>query len=153
MPEAAAYVVAAGNAHTHAMETATAEMADTYDAVVETHAVINDAPPGTHATAEAVAKFMVAAIVESVRIAVISLAWRDAAVSRVVYETGRTRVGLRGSRLRSGERNRGQPNGGSQHHRFGGKPAARHRSLLWGFAQQFKLILKWVIDGPLAMGE
>jgi len=156
MPEAAAYVVAAGNAHTHAMETATAEMADTYDAVVETHAVINDAPPGTHATAEAVAKFMVAAIVQTVGMAVIAviiLARRDAAVSRVVYETGRTRVGLRGSRLRSGERNRGQPNGGSQHHRFGGKPAARHRSLLWGFAQQFKLILKWVIDGPLAMGE
>ena len=45
MAEAAAYVVAAGNAHTHAVaETATAEMGDTYDAVVETHAVMDDAP-------------------------------------------------------------------------------------------------------------
>ena len=42
---------------------ATAEMADTYDAVVETRAVMDNAPPGTHAMAEAVAKFMVAAIV------------------------------------------------------------------------------------------
>ena len=56
MAEAAAYVVAAGNAHTHAMsKAATAEMADTYDAVVETHAVMDDAPPGTHAMGEAVA--------------------------------------------------------------------------------------------------
>jgi hypothetical protein len=37
---------------------------------------------------------------------------------------------LGSSRLRSGERNRGQPNGGSQRDRFGGKLAAGHRSLL-----------------------
>ena len=44
-------------AATHAMaETTTAEMADPYDAVVETHAVIDDVPPGTHAMAEAVAE-------------------------------------------------------------------------------------------------
>ena len=56
MAEAAAYVVAAGNTHTHAVaESGTAEMADTYDAVVETHAVIDDAPRGTDAMAEAVA--------------------------------------------------------------------------------------------------
>ena len=74
MAEAAAYVVAAGNAHTHAVaEAATAEMADTYDAVVETHAVMDDAPPGTHAMGEAVAKFMVAAIVQPVGIAVIAV--------------------------------------------------------------------------------
>jgi hypothetical protein len=58
----------------HAMAVAaTAEMADTYDAVVETHAVIDDVPPSTHAMAEAVAKFMVAAIVQPVGIAVITV--------------------------------------------------------------------------------
>ena len=45
MAEAAAYVVAAGNAHTNTVAETAAEMADTYDAVVETHAVIDDAPP------------------------------------------------------------------------------------------------------------
>jgi hypothetical protein len=61
-------------AASHAMaEAATAEMADTYDAVVETHAVIDDVPPGTHAMAGAVAKFMVAAIVQPVGIAVIAV--------------------------------------------------------------------------------
>jgi hypothetical protein len=58
---------------THAAEAAAAEMADTYDAVVETHAVMDDAPLGTHAMAEAVAKFMVAAIVQPVGIAVIAV--------------------------------------------------------------------------------
>ena len=68
MAEAAAYVVAAGNAHTHAVaETVTAEMADTYDAVVETHAVIDDAPPGTHAMAEA--------MVEAVVVWVLAIKW------------------------------------------------------------------------------
>ena len=61
-------------AASHAMaEAATAEMADTYDAVVETHAVIDDVPPGTHAMAETVAKFMVAAIVQPVGVAVIAV--------------------------------------------------------------------------------
>src|ERR1700740_1991471 len=57
MAEAAAYVMAAGNAHTHAVaETATAEMADTYDAVVKTHAVMDDAPISADAcVSEAVA--------------------------------------------------------------------------------------------------
>ena len=54
-------------------EAATTEMADTYDAVVETHAVIDDVPSSTHAMAEAVAKFMVAAIVQPVGIAVIAV--------------------------------------------------------------------------------
>jgi len=88
---------------------------------------------------------MVAAIVQPVEIAVIAeiiLACRDAPVTRIVCETGRASVGLGGSRLRSGERNRRQPNGGGQHDRFGGKLAAGHRSLLWGFAPQFKLIPK-----------
>jgi hypothetical protein len=44
-----------------------------YDAVVETHAVMDDAPPSTHAIGEAVAKFMVAAIVQPVGIAVIAV--------------------------------------------------------------------------------
>ena len=61
-------------AASHAMaKAATAEMADTYDAVVETHAVIDDVPAGTHAMAEAVSKFMVAAIVQPVGIAVIAV--------------------------------------------------------------------------------
>jgi hypothetical protein len=59
MSKAPADVVAAPNAHTHSMEAATAEMANTYDAVVETHAMIDDVPPGTHAMAEAVAKAVV----------------------------------------------------------------------------------------------
>ena len=58
---------------THAMiETAASEMGGTY-AVVKTHAVMDDAPPGTHAMAEAVAKFMVAAIVQPVGVAVIAV--------------------------------------------------------------------------------
>jgi hypothetical protein len=61
-------------AASHAMaEAATAEIADTYDAVVETHAMIDDVPPGTHAMAGAAAKFMVAAIVQPVGIAVIAV--------------------------------------------------------------------------------
>jgi hypothetical protein len=64
MSKAAAYVVAAGNAHTHAVaetvahavaETGTSEMGDAY-AMVETHAVMDDGPLGAHAhEAEAVA--------------------------------------------------------------------------------------------------
>jgi hypothetical protein len=88
----------------------------------ETHAAI-----ATYAMAEAVAKFMVTAIVQPVGIVVIAeiiLAWRDAAVIRIVYETSRASVGLGGSRLRSSKCGRGQPNGGSQQDRFGGKLAA-----------------------------
>ena len=100
MAEAAAYVVAAGNTHTHAVaESATAEMADTYDAVVETHAVIDDAPRGTDALAEAAAKFMVAAIVQPVGIAEIILACCNAAGTRIICETSGASVGLGGGRL------------------------------------------------------
>jgi hypothetical protein len=61
-------------AASHAMaEAATAEMANTYDAVVETHAVMDDAPIGADAMGEPVAKFMVAAIVQPVRVAVIAV--------------------------------------------------------------------------------
>jgi hypothetical protein len=63
-------------AATHAMaETTTAEMADTYDAVVETHAVIDDAPPGTHAMAEAMIKGAVVRVpaIKYVGVAVIAV--------------------------------------------------------------------------------
>ena len=76
MAEAAAYVVAAGNAHTHAMETATAEMADAHDAVMETHAVIDDVPPGARAMAEAVAKAIV--------VRVLAIKYRGIAVIAVI---------------------------------------------------------------------
>jgi len=76
MAEAVAYVVAAGNAHTHAMETATAEMADTYDAVVETHAVIDDVPTGARAMAEAVA--------EAIVVRVLAIKYRGVAVIAVI---------------------------------------------------------------------
>jgi hypothetical protein len=156
-------------AATHAMaETNTAEMADTYDAVVETHAVIDDAPPGTHAMAETVAEMgetyavtdatthpMVEAVAQyavlamaqpigSVRIAVpviaiILIALRDASVSRIVGKIAGTSVRIRlcGGWLRSNKCSHRQPNTGSQQNSFGRKPAAGHRSLLWGFAPQF----------------
>jgi hypothetical protein len=143
---------------THAMadavETATAEMADSYDAVVETHAVIDDVPPGTHAMVEAEAKFMAAAVIQPVGIAVIILARRDAAVSRVVYETSRTRVGLGGSRLRSGERNRGHNPMAVANTTALVENLLRVIAATFGdLPQQFKLIPKWAIDGPPANGE
>jgi hypothetical protein len=126
-------------AASHAMaDTTTSDMGETHVAIA------------THAMAEAVVKFAVTAIVQPVGIVVIAeiiLAWRDAPVTRIVYETSRASVGLGGSRLRSGECGRGQPNGGSQQDRFGGKLAAGHRSLLWGFAPQFKLIPEWDLGG------
>jgi hypothetical protein len=144
--KAAAYVVAAGNAHTHAVgETATAETADTYDAVVETHAVMGDRPLGSYArVVEAVAvpaiKYSPAGIVVKAKVI---RACRGTAVSRIVHRPRRTGV-LAGIRLcsgwlRSSKCSDGQPNGGSQQDRFGGKLAAVHRSLLGGSAPQFEL--------------
>src|SRR5258708_38852434 len=70
-------------------------------------------------------------------------------VSRIVDRPRRAGVGigLGSGWLRSSKCGRGQPNGGSQQDRFGGKLAAGHRSLLWGFAPQFKLIAKWDLGG------
>ena len=58
------------------METATAEMADTYDAVVETHAVIDDVPTGARAMAEAVA--------EAIVVRVLAIKYRGVAVIAVI---------------------------------------------------------------------
>jgi hypothetical protein len=137
---------------THAMiETAASDMGDTY--AVETHAVMGDGPLGAYAhVAEAVAvpaiKYSPAGIVV---IAKVIRACRGTAVSRIVHRPRRTGVlagiGLGSSRLRSSKCSDGQPNAGSQHDRFGGKLAAGHRSLLWGFAPQFKLIPKWDLGG------
>jgi hypothetical protein len=124
---------------THAMtETVTSEMGGTYGAA-ETHAVMGDGPLGAYAhVAEAVAvpaiKYRPAGIVV---IAKVIRACRGTAVSRIVHRPCRTGVlagvGLGSGRLRSSKCSDGQPNAGSQHDRFGGKLAAGHRSLLWGF--------------------
>jgi hypothetical protein len=121
---------------TYAMtETVTSEMGGTY-AAAETHAVMGDGPLGAYAhLTEAVAvpaiKYSPAGIVVVTKVI---RACRGAAVSRIVHRPRRTGVlagiGLGSSRLRSGEHNRGQPNGGSQQDRFGRKFAAGHRSLL-----------------------
>ena len=73
VPTAAAMSKAA----THAMaETTTAEMADPYDAVVETHAVIDDVPTGARAMAEAVA--------EAIVVRVLAIKYRGIAVIAVI---------------------------------------------------------------------
>src|ERR1700736_4946712 len=170
-PETAAHMAETSDmGDTHAVgETATSKMGDIYAAVsetvtskmggtyaaAETHAVMGDGPLGAYAyahVAEAVAvpaiKYIPAGIVV---IAKVIRACRGTAVSRIVHRPRRTGVlagiGLGSSWLRSTKRGRGQPNGGSQQDRFGGKLAAGHRSLLWGFAPQFKLIPKWDLGG------
>jgi hypothetical protein len=75
-------------------------------------------------------------------VAIITPAQRRAANSRIVRQPARTSVGLGSSWLWPNGRSRGQPNGGGQYDRFGREFAADHRSLLWGFAPQFKLVLK-----------
>jgi len=146
-----------GDIYAAVSETVTSDMGDTYAA--ETHAVMDDAPISADAcVSEAVAvpaiKYSPAGIVV---IAKVIRACRGTAVSRIVHRSRRTGViagiGLGSSRLRSSKCGRGQPNGGSQQDRFGGELAAGHRSLLWGFAPQFKLIPRWAMDGPPAMGE
>ena len=138
---------------THAMiETAASEMGGTY-AVVKTHAVMDDAPIGADVhMAEAMAvpaiKYSPVGIIV---IAKVIRACRGTAVSRIVHRLRRTGVlagiGLGSGWLRSSKCGRGQPNGGSQQDHFGPKFAAGHRSLLWGFAPQFKLIPKWNLGG------
>src|SRR6202047_2246054 len=85
------------------------------------------------------------------RLAKTTRALIDAAVSRIVDGAGwasvRAGIGLGSSRLRSSKCSDGQPNAGSQQNHFGRKFAAGHRSLLWGFAPQFKLIPKWDLGG------
>src|SRR6202047_2694591 len=91
------------------------------------------------------------------RLAKTTRALIDAAVSRIVDGAGwasvRAGIGLGSSRLRSSKCSDGQPNAGSQQDRFGREFAAGHRSLLWGFAPQFKLIPKWESGGPAAMAR
>ena len=140
-----------GDIYAAVSETVTSDMGDTYAA--ETHAVMDDAPISADAcVSEAVAvpaiKYSPAGIVV---IAKVIRACRGTAVSRIVHRPRRTGVlagiGLGSGWLRSSKCGRGQPNGGSQQDRFGGKLAAGHRSLLWGFAPQFKLIPKWDLGG------
>jgi hypothetical protein len=101
-------------------ETVTSDMGDTYAA--ETHALMDDAPISADAHVPepmigVTAKYSRVAVAIAVRIAVVIAkiirARRHAAVSRVVYETGRTRVGLGSGWLRSSKCGCGQPNGGS----------------------------------------
>jgi hypothetical protein len=145
-------------------ETVTSKMGDTYAA--ETHAVMDDRPVGAHAhMAEAVigvtTEYSRVTVAIAIRIAgviaKVICARIGAAVGRIVDSTGRASVlagiGLGSGWLRSSKCGRGQPYGGSQQDRFGGKLAADHRSLLRGFAPQFKLVPKWAIDGPPAMDE
>jgi hypothetical protein len=136
-------------------ETVTSDMGGTY-AAAETHAVMGYGPLGAYAhVAEAMigvtAKYSRVAVAIAVRIAVVIAkiirACIGTAVSRIVDGAGRASVlvgvGLSSSRLRSSKCSRRQPYAGSQQDRFGGKFAAGHRSLLWGFAPQFKLVPKW----------
>jgi hypothetical protein len=141
-----------GDIYAAVSETVTSKMGGTY-AAAETHAVMGDGPLGAYAhVAEAVAvpaiKYSPAGIVV---IAKVIRACRGTAVSRIVHRPRRTGVlagiGLGSGWLRSSKCGRGQPNGGSQQDRFGGKLAAGHRSLLWGFAPQFKLIPKRDLGG------
>src|ERR1700736_6066665 len=153
-PETAAHMAETSDmGDTHAVgETATHNMGST-SAAPEPHPVMGDGPLGAYAhVAEAVAvpaiKYSPAGIVV---IAKVIRACRGTAVSRIVHRPRRTGVlagiGLGSGWLRSSKCGRGQPNGGSQQDRFGGKLAAGHRSLLWGFAPQFKLIPKWDLGG------
>src|SRR5580700_11290619 len=162
MPKAASHAMAeAANVAEAAQmgETAASEMGDAY-AMVETHAVMGDRPVGAHAhVPEAMigvtAKYSRVAVAIAVRIAVVIAkiirAFIGAAVSRIVDGAGwasvRAGIGLGSSRLRSSKCSDGQPNAGSQQDHFGRKFAAGHRSLLWGFAPQFKLIPKWDLGG------
>jgi hypothetical protein len=134
---------------THAMtETVTSEMSGTYAAAHVAQAI--------HAVADAVSEAAVVRLpaIKYGGVAVIAKvirACRGTAVSRIVHRPRRAGVpvgiGLGSSRLRSSKRSDGQPNAGSQQDRFGRKLAAGHRSLLWGFAPQFKLIAKWDLGG------
>jgi hypothetical protein len=91
---------------THAMaEATTPEMGDTYDAVVETHAVMGDCPLGADAVTEAMIEAAVvrmatknSGVAVTVPIAEIIRTCRSTAISRIVDCTGWA-VGLRGSRL------------------------------------------------------
>jgi hypothetical protein len=71
-------------AASHAMaEAATAEMADTYDAV-ETHAVVDDAPPGTHAAVQATHASMAEAMIERAVVRVPAIKYVGVAVIAVI---------------------------------------------------------------------
>src|SRR3984893_8096045 len=162
MPKAASHAMAeAANVAEAAQmgETAASEMGDAY-AMVETHAVMGDRPVGAHAhVPEAMigvtAKYSRVAVAIAVRIAVVIAkiirACIGAAVSRIVDGAGwasvRAGIGLGSSRLRSSKCSDGEPNANRQQDQFGRKLAADHRSLLWGFARQFKLIPKWDLGG------
>jgi hypothetical protein len=77
---------AMSKAASHAMaEAATAEMADTYDAAVETHAVVDDAPPGTHAMGEATHAAMAEAMIEGAVVRVPAIKYVGVAVIAVRF--------------------------------------------------------------------
>ena len=104
-----------------AMGEATApEMGDTYDAVVETHAVMGDCPLGADAVTEAMIEAAVvrvatknSGVAVTVPIAEIIRTCGSTAICRIVDGTGWAVV-LSSSRLRSSECSHRQPNAGSQ---------------------------------------
>jgi hypothetical protein len=137
-----------GDIYAAAGETAASEMDDTY-AVVETHAVMDDCPLGAEPVAEAAVVRVPtknSGVAVAVPIAEIIRACRSTAVKRIVDGTGWTVV-LSSSRLRPSECSHRQPNATSKQDYFR-LFAAGHRSLLWGFAPQFKQVPKWAINGP-----
>jgi hypothetical protein len=139
-PEAATHVAETSDmSDTHAVgETATSKMGDAYAAAhvaQATHAVTQAMIEAAVVRLPAIKYGGVAIIAEIIR------ACRSTAVSRIVDGTGWA-VGLRSSRLQSGKCSRGQSNASSQQNHFDRQFAAGHRSLLWGFAPQFRLIPK-----------
>jgi hypothetical protein len=111
---------------THAMaEATTPDMGDTHDAVVETHAVMDDCPLGADAVTEAMIEAAVVRVATknsrvavTVPIAEIIRTCRSTAISRIVDGIGWAVV-LSSSRLRSSECSHRQPNATSQQHHFG----------------------------------
>jgi len=98
-----------GDTHT-VRETATPEVGDTYAPIHATQA--------THAVAEAMIEAAVVRVpaIKHGGVAVVAVITptQRAAINRIRRQPVRTGVGLGSSRLRSGERSRGQANGSSQ---------------------------------------
>jgi hypothetical protein len=151
-------------AATHAMTETTGGVRETYTMIKSVgHAVaeiavasVRETCTMVEAATHSVAEFTVSAIVGTIAairhisvvavvvggvgvisaIGVIGFARQATAVSRIVYEPGRTGilagVGLRSSRLRSSKASHGQPNAANQQCRLNREFAAGHRSLLLG---------------------
>ena len=106
-----------GDAHT-VRETATSKMSDMGDTDAATIHVAHAAHPVAEAMTEGAvvsvaAKYGGVAVIAAAPIAVI-IPTQRAAINRIRRQPVRTGVGLGSSRLRSGERSRGQANGSSQ---------------------------------------